>query len=188
VVRSFDHLTHEQAEAYRQRYVAALPALVQRLRVRSARTSGPSLDASMDSVAPLEVWFHQQLFTTDDDGLLDCPSWWLAGTEHRRDFFDRTMPSLPQVRLVDEVAAYLGEVLQQAVPSARWEVYCCDPKLRDMKRHRSMLVGPFGRVSPVNVVYKQALGPIMHSTAFTEPVLHPWMMSKVAAREEASGG
>ncbi|GAA0305640.1 hypothetical protein GCM10009528_23590 [Kineococcus aurantiacus] len=54
----------------------------------------------------------------------------------------------------------MTSALQQAVPQARWEVYRGDP--RESKQHKPVLLGPFGLVNPAGVVYKQALGPVMH--------------------------
>ena len=186
-------MSHEQALAHRDAYVAALPRLVQQLREHTARTGGPSLDGSVDSLAELGPWFVARLDAdTDDDtddGFDESPLWWDAQQPlpDRDPITDRPTRYLSprQLRLVDEVAAYLGTVLQTAVPQARWIVYRQKSRgrARDINHHATMLQGPWAHgsaeVDPVGIVYSQALAQHMYQRGQDPDLLHDFALSVV---------
>ncbi|PPK94235.1 hypothetical protein CLV92_108137 [Kineococcus xinjiangensis] len=187
-MRTFSLLSYDEAQAYREAYVAALPELVERLRRRAERTGGPVLDGGVDSVQPLGGWFFEQLAADAEDGLSEYPMWWQPGAENSKGFFGEPAPSLRQVRLIDEVAAYLAHVVQASVPEAQWTIYRRDPKYRDIKQHRTVLEGPFGVIDPVAVVYKQAIGPISSGQTPDLGILHRWASSKINLIGDGDGG
>ncbi|WP_146099654.1 hypothetical protein [Kineococcus xinjiangensis] len=171
-MRDFMRLSLEEAEAYRESYLAERPQLVERLRRRIARTGGPELDGTVEGLEALGVWFFEQLDADAEDGLAGSPSWWQPGAENGSGFFGEKLLSLRQVRLVDEVGAYLGQVLHAVLPQARWVVYRRDPKIRDVNQHATVLEGPFGIFKPESFVYGEALGVVMYREPVNPQALH----------------
>lgn len=181
-MRTYGHLSHEEAEAFLEAYVAALPASAGRLRARSGKTGGPTLDGTVDSLLAAEVWFHEQIRKNVEDGVSDVPLWWLPGAEDVKDYLDRPRMSLQQVRLVDEMGAYLAEVWQTSMPKIEWEVYCTDS--RDTMQHRPVLRIAANLLNPVHIVYSQAVGPVVHGKKPGKTVLHELTLELIS--EEAA--
>lgn len=118
----YGELTKPQARTALEDYVATLPGLVQRLRARITRVGGPELDDTVDSLEPLGPWFMDQIRADRDDKLSGVPIWW--GDTPTRDDEPEGLPfTARQLRLIDEVQAYMAHVLQVAVPAATWVVY-----------------------------------------------------------------
>ena len=175
----FSGLTRDEAEAYREAYVAALPQLRERLRRRVVRLGGPALDGALDGLPAVWNWYVAELDAVRDDGLDGYPTWWVPKTEEQLRRLTRPEPSAPQLRLVDEMGAYLSEVLEGAVPGCTWTVYRVSPRLRDVSQHRTMLRVGSELVDPVGLAYGQLSKQLFHAQRGTEWLLD-WIPQLVA--------
>ena len=129
---SFWTLSRADALTALDAYVDTLAPLEQRLYDRVSRTDGPSLDRSRESLILLGEWFAVELRTEREDGLRGLPVWW-GDSPVRGDMPDRHIPfNSIQLRLIDEVQAYVGAVMKSLVPSAQWVAFQ-DPHPRDFR-------------------------------------------------------
>jgi hypothetical protein len=175
----FSALSREEAEAYREAYVAGLPQLRERLRQRLARWGGPAADGTLDGLPAVWNWFAAELDAVRDDGLEGYPGWWVPSTEEEVRRLTRPEPSARQLRLVDEVGAYLSEVLVHAVPGSDWMTYRVAPRLRDVNQHRTMLRVGGDPLDPVGLAYSQLSKQLFHAQRGTDWVLD-WLPKLVA--------
>ncbi len=147
-MRDYEHMDAATAQVYLDRYVASLPDLRARLALRLETTGGPVVDGSLQSVDKLDPWYKHEIQRPSPDGLDDVPLWW-----------DSTKPGLApsdvQLRLVDEVGAYLASVLQHVAGGAEWAVRKQRGGARTVGHHTTVLrLGPKGaQVEPWNLAY-----------------------------------
>ena len=96
-----------------------------RIREHLRETGGPEADASIESLRGIGLWFLEHLPETAEPATTSwIPAWWdpqsppadAEGGEHSP--FTRQ-----QLRLIDEVHAYVAEVVMAHVPGAHWVVY-----------------------------------------------------------------
>ncbi len=153
----------EEAQAYHDAYIGELPLLLERLRRRVDRTGGPELDGSLESLGGLGAWFVDQLAKDEPDGLVGHPRWWVPRPPRPSPYADNRRLTDGQLRLVDEVGAYLATVLQQHLPQAQWIVFRDDPRRRNAAQNSTMLRYGTGHVlDPVGLAYGQALHACLH--------------------------
>lgn len=140
--------------AYRKGIIAAQS----RLREHHAATGGPRADGSVESLAEICGWFLKQLEDEQDDSSNAwVPAWWdptkpLAGSGD-----ERAGPFTgQQLRLIDEVHAYVAEVLMNEIPTAEWVIYKGSKK--DL-RNGSTVLQLKGRLRtyPLSLVYGAAI-------------------------------
>ncbi|MFP5333731.1 MAG: hypothetical protein ACLGIV_00295 [Actinomycetes bacterium] len=186
----FPDLTLEEAEAYRDAYLASLPGLVERLQARVERTGGPALDGSVVSLGPLGEWFCRQLAADEPDGMEGYPAWWVHDPNWKPSpvsLGPQRLLSDRQLRLVDEVGAYFAQVLQRNVPQLEWVVFRPPKRQRNAAEHETMLQAPNGLVwNPVSLVYSMAIGQELHRRA-PEPDTLLELAERISAKSAQEG-
>lgn len=137
-VIDFDALSDEDAQAFFDAYVAALPEKAAKLRAQVAVTGGPvdRLDATPGSLEPLWEWF----LTWHDKGgpaePVELPSWSTPDPPHLAG--QRLTPATLQ--LVDRMAAYFAEVLQAQDPDSEWRILREPKRIQHADQNQPVLV------------------------------------------------
>ncbi|WP_421742953.1 hypothetical protein [Cellulomonas sp.] len=100
-----------EAEAVFARWTQAEPERRRELHELAARTDGPALDGTLDSLRPLNVWLLERSREAMTDATPGRPEWvWSEST--------RIPDSLR--RLTDLAATYVADVLRAQEPGAHW--------------------------------------------------------------------
>lgn len=124
---SYLNLSKAKAAAALQEYLDERGPALARLRERlvaDGQDPAAFLDGTPESLVSLWGWLLSRLTSVDDPGATDpasvprerWPSWERYTAEK-----ERTL-SLESLTLLDGLVSYLAEVVQDRVPSARWEV------------------------------------------------------------------
>ena len=150
-----------------------------RVRTHLRDTGGPEADGKLASLAGIGSWFLQHIQDVDDRSVLDgVPAWWdptspLAGSGVEGDgpFTGQ------QLRLIDEVQAYVAEVLLNEIPGAEWTIY--QGGKREMRNGKTVLKLR-GRLQayPQTIVYSAALQLVLLEKAVSDR----WLFDCVADR------
>jgi hypothetical protein len=179
---SFSDLTSEEAEIYCQAYLADLPHLVERLQQRLTRTSGPASDGSVAGLASLGAWLVEQLDRDEPDGLEGTPRWWVHTGSKPPYHAPGQLLTDNQLRLVDEVGAYLATVLTDAVPKATWIVFHDKRHKNNASENETMLKMPNKDVvNPASFVYGVAIRRCLYQREAEPNVLYDLAKSYVSA-------
>jgi hypothetical protein len=147
----------ERVAELHETYVTGLESARDRLQARLSAPSGPQLDGSVESLDPLNGWFLIRIKERHETETVELPSWWdraFPGAE-------TGVPGNPftsmQLALIDEVQAYVGDVMTKSRPDAKWVIY--KGHKRDFRNGMTMLQIGKGKPYPVlDLVYKEALG------------------------------
>lgn len=96
-----------------------------RLREHLRETGGPEADGSLESLRGIGAWFLDHLPETAEPASTSwLPAWWNPQSPPAGDGVDTHSPvTRQQLRLIDEVHAYVAEVVMSHVPAAHWVVY-----------------------------------------------------------------
>lgn len=124
---NYRDMSKAKAAAALQEYLDERGPALERLRERLvADSQDPAtfLDGTPESLIPLWRWILSRLTSLDDPGATDpasvprerWPSWERYTAEK-----ERTL-SLESLKILDGLVSYLAEVVQDRVPSARWDV------------------------------------------------------------------
>lgn len=120
-------MTKAQSEAAFQEYLDERGPALERLRetlVADGEDPDVLLDGSIESMIPLWRWILAHLTRAGDPGATDTtsvpreqwPSWARYSYETVGEL------SLESLFLLDGLVSYLGDVVQQHAPEARWEI------------------------------------------------------------------
>ena len=134
-------MTKAKSEAAFQEYLDEREPALQRLReALAADGQDPDvlLDGSIESLVPLWRWILADLTRADDPGATDTSnvpreqrhSWARYGYETVWEL------SLESLFLLDGLVSYLGDVVQQRAPEARWEIPHHRIKRYHLNKHR----------------------------------------------------
>ncbi|TFC96742.1 MULTISPECIES: hypothetical protein [Cryobacterium] len=170
--------SREKREELHEAYVSGLESARDRLRARLSSPSDPQLDGSVESLDAVNEWFLTHIKERQDTETVELPAWWdplpALGTPGSGPF------TSSQLALIDEVQAYLGEVLTTAIPGAHWVIY--KGHKRDFRNGLTMLEVGIGRPLPVrDVVYKEALGVVLSGREVAADTLSSWVREQLAA-------
>lgn len=121
-------MTKAQAEAAFREYLAERGPALDRLRealVADGQDPDALLDGSIESLVPLWRWILAHLTVFDAPGGATDPNsapreQWPSWTRHEYEVMHAL--SLESLFLIDGLVSYLGEVVQQHAPEARWEI------------------------------------------------------------------
>jgi hypothetical protein len=96
-----------------------------RIREHLRATGGPDADGSLESLRGIGAWFLEHLPETAEPASTSwIPPWWDPQLPPAGDGVDTHSPfTRQQLRLIDEVQAYVAEVVMGHVPGAHWVVY-----------------------------------------------------------------
>lgn len=160
----FSTLSRQEAEAYCDRFVAAIPDQVTWLGREVARTGGPvaALDAGADGLESLYLWLMERIRLHDGQ---------VQGRDGRPGWYDPDRPnpylSDGSLWLIDAVGCHLAVLVQQALPDAHWAVYRVPEGYRDIKENRCLLHGVHSSqpADPVSATYSAVVGVVVHGKA-----------------------
>lgn len=170
--------SREKREELHEAYVSGLEPARDRLRARLSAPSDPQLDGSVESLVAVNEWFLTHIKERHDTETVELPSWWdplpALGTPGSGPF------TSSQLALIDEVQAYLGEVLTTSIPGGHWVIY--RGHKQDFRNGLTMLEVGKGKPLPVrDVVYKEALGVVLSGREVAVDTLSSWVREKLAA-------
>ena len=170
--------SREKRKELHEAYVRELEPALARLRLRLSRPGDPQLDATVESLDAVNGWFLTLIKERHVTKTVELPAWWdplpALGAPGSGPF------TSSQLALIDEVQAYLGEVLIAAIPGAHWVIY--KGSKRDFRNGLTML--EVGRGSPLpvrDVVYKEAVGIVLSGREVAVDLLSSWVRKELAA-------
>lgn len=96
-----------------------------RIREHLRETGGPNPDGSVESLPGIGQWFLEHLPETAEPMTTSwIPTWWDPLVPVAGDGVETHAPlTRQQLRLIDEVQAYVAEVVLGHVPGAHWVVF-----------------------------------------------------------------
>jgi hypothetical protein len=173
--------SREKREELHEVYVGGLESARDRLRARLSAPGDPQVDGSVESLDAVNGWFLTHIKERSDTETVELPSWWDPDKPTAETAEGRNRPfTSSQLALIDEVQAYLGEVLSTAIPGAHWVIY--KGHKRDFRNGLTMLEVGKERPLPVrDVVYKEALGVVLSGREVPIDTLSSWVREKLAA-------
>ena len=173
--------SREKREELHEAYVRELKPAEAHLRNRLSGPGDPQLDGSVESLDAVNEWFLMHIKEPKEMGTADLPSWWDPARPTAESGVPGSGPfTSSQLELINEVQAYLGEVLTTAIPDAHWVIY--KGHKRDFRNGLTMLEVGRGRPLPVrDVVYKEALGIVLSGREVAVDTLSSWVREKLAA-------
>ncbi|WP_105036804.1 hypothetical protein [Cryobacterium aureum] len=173
--------SREKREELHEAYVRELKPAEAHLRNRLSGPGDPQLDGSVESLDAVNEWFLMHIKEPKEMGTADLPSWWDPARPTAESGVPGSGPfTSSQLELINEVQAYLGEVLTTAIPDAHWVIY--KGHKRDFRNGLTMLEVGRGRPLPVrDVVYKEALGIVLSGREVAVDTLSSWVREELAA-------
>ena len=157
-----------------------------RLRDHLRDTGGPEVDGRLESLAALGAWFLQHIEAKPDSAAEEwIPAWWdpnapLAdsGSEHPGPFTGQ------QLRLIDEVHAYVAEVILNEILGAEWTIYKWGK--RDVRNGKTVLKLT-GRLQayPQSVVYGAAIDVVLLKKTISDRWLFDYVSDRIAKAKVA---
>ena len=173
--------SREKRKELHEAYVRELEPALARLRIRLSGPGDPQLDGSIESLDAVNEWFLTLIKERHETETVDLPSWWNPASPTDESDIPGSGPfTLVQLALIDEVQAYLGEVLIAAIRGAHWVIY--KGSKRDFRNGLTML--EVGRGSPLpvrDVVYKEAVGVVLSGREVAVDLLSSWVRKELAA-------
>lgn len=140
------NMTKAQSEAAFQEYLDERGPTLQRLRealLADGQDPDALLDGTVESLVPLWRWILSHLTGSDTPGATDTasvpreqwPSW------ARYSYETVGALSLESLFLLDGLVSYLGDVVQQRAPEARWEIARHRIKRYHLNKHPVLVSG-----------------------------------------------
>ncbi len=154
--------SREKREELHQAYVRELTPAQACLRKRLSGPGDPQLDGSVESLDAVNAWFLTRILEPREAKTADLPSWWDPASPTAESDVPGSGPfTLGQLALIDEVQAYLGEVMTKARPDATWVIYK-GHKLESMNGQTMLQIGK-SRPFPVHsAIYNEALNAFLY--------------------------
>lgn len=171
--------TPEEIERAHRTYVAGIDHAVAHLQ--SVWPKGSQLDFSLDSLGPAGVFFAEKLehgLDVDDSWL---PAWWdpklppAGESDGRCGTFTRR-----QLKLIDDVHAYVAEVMLRSIPGSKWVIY---KGAKKEYRNGSTVLQLSKRLKtfPLTLVYKSGVGAVLSDKPVDPELFREVMKGQVLA-------
>ena len=168
----WDLISADKSEAHRHHddYLSSLGPASEQLRNRFKAETGADLDGSIESLIELKRWFVERLLTIEAPRA-GLPTWWDPAMPTADNGDPETYPfTRAQLMLVDEVQAYLAEVILNANPDATWIIN--RKSKRRLDSQLSMIRAVDGRLlSPQNAAYEVALKVVLRGEILPDSLL-----------------
>lgn len=133
-----------------------------RIREHLRETAGPIADGSLDSLVEVGSWFFAHLPERSETSLSEwIPPWWNPADPPAEAEGGNVSPfARQQLRLIDEMHAYVAEVLMRHVPGAEWIVF---KGSRKNIRYGTTVLRVSGRQQfyPLSLVYNSAINVVL---------------------------
>ncbi|GGK85707.1 hypothetical protein GCM10007382_02090 [Salinibacterium xinjiangense] len=154
--------SREKREELHEAYVRELEPAQARLRKRLSGPGDPQLDGSVESLDAVNAWFLTRILEPREAETADLPSWWDPASPTAESDVPGSGPfTSGQLALIEEMQAYVGEVMTNARPDATWVIYK-GHKL-DFRNGQTMLQTGKGMPFAVQgIVYGEALGAFLY--------------------------
>jgi len=133
-----------------------------RIREHLRATGGPDADGSIESLGNVGQWFFEHLPERDEATPTDwIPAWWDPQLPPAGEAVETHAPlTRQQLRLIDEVHAYVAEVVMTHASGAKWVVYKGSKK--DVRNGDTVLqLNKRRQFYPLSLVYKAALNVVL---------------------------
>ena len=135
-----------------------------RIREHLRATGGPDPDDSIASLANVGPWFFEHLAQRDEATPADwIPAWWDPQLPPAGEGVETHAPlTRQQLRLIDEVQAYVAEVVMRHVPGAQWVVYKGSKK--DVRNGDTVIqLDKRQKFYPLSLVYSSAVNVVLYN-------------------------
>lgn len=154
--------SREKRKELHEAYVRELTPAQARLRKRLSGRGDPQLDGSVESLDAVNAWFLTRILEPREAKTADLPSWWNPATPTAESGIPGSGPfTSMQLVLIDEMQAYVAEVMTKARPDATWVIYK-GHKL-DFRNGQTMLqTGKGMPFAAQGIVYGEALGAFLY--------------------------
>ena len=151
-----------------------------RLREHLRETDGPIADGSVESLIAINLWFQERLIIeANRPGGLSTPSWWGSAPLVDSDSQEAGPFTSQQLNIIDEVQAYLAEVMLETLPGAELAIYSGDPC--DWRNGQTAVRYGLHRFEfPVSVAYSVALDVVLYRRPVGAGVLATVVESKTS--------
>ncbi|SOE57723.1 hypothetical protein SAMN06296378_0665 [Salinibacterium xinjiangense] len=154
--------SREKRGELHEAYVRELEPALARLRLRLSGPGDPQLDGSVESLDAVNEWFLTFIKERQETETVDLPSWWNPARPTAESGVPGSGPfTSSQLVLIDEVQAYLGEVLTKARPDATWVIYK-GHKLDSWNGQTMLQTGKGMPFAVRGIVYNEALGAFLY--------------------------
>ena len=133
-----------------------------RIREHLRETGGPEADGSIESLRGIGQWFLEHLPETAEPMPTSwIPAWWNPQSPPSGDGVDTHSPvTRQQLRLIDEVHAYVAEVVMTHANKAQWVVY--KGRRKNIRFGTTVIqLGKRRQFYPKSLVYKAAVNVVL---------------------------
>jgi hypothetical protein len=155
-----------------------------RIREHLQATGGPEADGSIESLRGIGQWFLDHLPETAEAASTSwIPAWWNPLVPPAEAGVETHAPlTRQQLRLIDEVQAYVAEVVLGHVPGAHWVVYKGSRK--DIRFGTTVIqLTKRRQFYPRSLVYKAALNAVL-----LDKTVEPTIFYDVVRRDISDAG
>ena len=154
--------SREKVAELHEAYLRSLEPAQARFRVRLSEPDDPRLDDSIESLDAVNAWFLTRILEPRDAETADLPSWWNPARPTAESGMPGSGPfTSMQLALIDEMQAYVAEVMTKARPDATWVIYK-GHKLESRNGQTMLQIGK-GRPFPVrSAIYNEALNAFLY--------------------------
>ena len=156
------HASKEEITRAHHAYLNGISDAQGRIREHLWETGGPEADGSIESLRGIGQWFLAHLPETAEPLATSwILAWWDPQSPPAGDGVDTHAPfTRQQLRLIDEVHAYVAEVVMTHVPGAEWVVYKGCKK--DVRNGDTVIqLNKRRQFYPLSLVYKAALNEVL---------------------------
>jgi len=116
--------SRERVGELHEAYLRNLAPAQARLRARLVEADDPDLDGTLDSLTVVTRWFLTRIQEPRMSEPAALPSWWDPATPTATESHPDANPfSSAQLALIDEMQAYVAEVMTRARPDAKWVIF-----------------------------------------------------------------
>lgn len=142
-----------------------------RLRAHLRETDGPLIDGSVESLIAVNLWFQERLvIEANRPGDTNTPAWWGSAPLVDSDSQEAGPFTSQQLAIIDEVQAYLAEVMLANLPGAELAIYSGDDS--DWRNGQTAVRYGIHRFEfPVSIAYSVALDVVLYRRPVNAGVL-----------------
>lgn len=144
-----------------------------RIREHLRETGGPQADGSLESLLGIGTWFFEHLPERDEAAPTDwIPAWWDPTSPPAGEGVETHAPfTRQQLRLIDEVHAYVAEVVMTKASGSKWVVYKGGKK--DVRNGDTVIqLDKHRQFYPLSLVYNSAINIVLLDKPVSPTIFH----------------
>jgi len=116
--------SRERVAELHEAYLRNLAPAQARLRARMVEADDPDPDGTLDSLIAVTRWFLTHIQEPRWGEEAELPSWWDPAVPTASESSSDASPfTTAQLALIDEMQAYVAEVMTRARPDAKWVIF-----------------------------------------------------------------